>query len=215
MTTTTTTSSPTAAAHPYGIPHARHDAQDWWVSAFRGLILTFSGFVFLVPGLDVAGGGLVFASMAIMGGGIQIINARDLRSIVIALQGLTAFTLGVIAVVLAEGSGRLLLACASTWAITMGAFDIFLAQRHKLLRGRQLFRLGGLLAITGGLFLAWAAFDPRVPWLYVLSATSFAYGVCLILAGIRRSRRHGHVAAATSSHRDAVSRRPERSEWAD
>lgn len=212
----TTMTSP-APAMRRAMPHARQDAQDWWVAAFRGLILTFGGLVLLTPGLTFAGAGFVFAAMAIMDGGVLINNARDLRSVVPGVQGFIAFVLGAVAIVFAEGYRDALIVAAALWAIGTGAMDIFVASRHRLLRGRVPFFLGGGVAILGGVVLLTALFstwDERVPPRVVLGLVALAYGVLLIVAGLRRSRRKGHVSAEMASRRDLMSERPDRSEWA-
>lgn len=212
MTTTTTT-----AAKRRAMPRARHDVQDWWVPGFRGLILTFSGLVLLTPGLNLAGTGFVFAAMAIMDGGVLLHNARDLRTIVPGVQGFIAFILGAIAILLAEGYRDALIVCAAAWAIGMGGMDIFVASRHRLMRGRFPFFIAGGIAIVGGLVLLSslvATWDERVPPRIVLSALTLLYGAFLILVSLRRSRRRGYLSAETASHRDLISERPDRSEWA-
>jgi uncharacterized membrane protein HdeD (DUF308 family) len=205
----------TTAAPAVAMPRSRHDLQDWWVPVFRGLILSFCGLFLFIPSLTFAGAVFVFSSMAIMSGGLLLHNARELRSVLPMVQGFVAFTLGAVAMLLTDMHRAGILVCAGLWGIVVGAGDIFLASRHKRLRGRYMFILAGVIGMLGGVLMLVEIAVPSLPWVSTLATVALLYGAELIVAGVRRLRRHGHAAAHSASRRDELSERGSRNEWAD
>lgn len=194
----------TTTPHPQALLRGRHDVQDWWVPAFRGLILCFGGFAFLLPGHSLTSAGLLFAAVAMMGGGallhnareLQSHNARELQSIVPTAQGLIACSLGALSIVFVDGPAVAMLVCMSLWVVTTGAFDLFLAWRHRLLRGRRLLFCAGGVALAGGIALLIAAVTAASWWQRLLGGTLAIQGLLLLGAGLRRSRSAVHVLKA-------------------
>lgn len=184
--------------------HGRHDVQDWWIPAFRGLFLLLGGFAFLFPGYSTASAGLLFAAVAMMGGGAVIHNARELRSIVPTMQGLVSFSLGALSILFVDGHMVPLIVCMSIWVTTTGAFDVFLAHRHRLLRGRRLLFSAGAVGIVGGIALFGAAVTAAPGWQRVFAVTISMQGLLLVSAGLRRSRRGAHVVAPSPAVREPV-----------
>jgi len=176
----------------------------------RGLFLLSAGAFILAPGLTNAGVGLVFAAAAMTSGAVLGINGGMLHATLFILQGIFIFAIGVLMIPLGDLESQYgLVLCAMSFALVSGAFDLTVALRHALLRGRLfLFAAGGVAFFGAGLLMSSLSAETAA-WRSLLSATAIGSGAMLLVFGLRRRHsRRGNLSANAAAVRDERSEVP-------
>jgi uncharacterized membrane protein HdeD (DUF308 family) len=187
----------------------------WWAVALRGVAGILFGVLALVwPGITVFALVVVFGAYALVDGAFTLVAAfggrdggrtRGNRAWLFA-RGVAGILIGIIAVVWPDITALALLWVIALWAIVTGVFDIIAAfQLRKEMRREWLLALSGALSVLFGVLLVvWPAAGV-LTLVALIGIAAIAFGVTLLILGLRlrRGRRHD-PAAAGRHHRPAT-----------
>lgn len=192
------------AAHDEGHQHhARRDAQDWWVSLFRGgWLIIFGGFALFAPDHYLPSIAAFLATAIFVSGGVLLTNGFMMRSPLPIVQGVLSLVAAAIVAFFPRDAWLFKIVTVSVWAISLGVVDLMMTTRHQALRGRSFLAAAGLVGILGGLLGFFAPRFPGVLPVGLFGLLAVLAGGSLIAYGMRRRRRKGRTSAVASANAD-------------
>lgn len=194
---------------PSGVPltgTARLDAmsavlaRNWWLVALRGLLAILFGIIaFVAPGAFVLSLVLFFAAYMLVDGLFGIVAAvraaqRNERWGFLLLEGLLDLVVGVAAFLVPTAAVWAFVLLVAAWALVTGGLMIAAAFRLHLHYGRGWLGLGGAVSVLFGIALL---INPGMSALVLtgwLGAYAVAFGVMLLILGLRLRSRHAEAA---------------------
>jgi uncharacterized membrane protein HdeD (DUF308 family) len=187
----------------------------WWAVALRGVAAILFGVLALVwPGITVFALVIVFGAYALVDGAFTLVAAFGQRDggrrpgshAWLFARGTAGILTGVIAAVWPGITALALLWVVALWAMVTGVFDIVAAvQLRKEMRREWLLALTGALSVLFGVLLVvWPA-DGILTLVVLIGIAAIAFGITLLMFGLRlRRERHHHPAAAGHHRRPAT-----------
>jgi uncharacterized membrane protein HdeD (DUF308 family) len=187
----------------------------WWAVALRGVAAILFGVLALVwPGITVFALVIVFGAYALVDGAFTLVAAFGQRDggrrpgshAWLFARGTAGILTGVIAAVWPGITALALLWVVALWAMVTGVFDIVAAvQLRKEMRREWLLALTGALSVLFGVLLVvWPA-DGILALVVLIGIAAIAFGITLLMFGLRlRRERHHHPAAAGHHRRPAT-----------
>jgi uncharacterized membrane protein HdeD (DUF308 family) len=187
----------------------------WWAVALRGVAAILFGVLALVwPGITVFALVIVFGAYALVDGAFTLVAAFGQRDggrrpgshAWLFARGTAGILTGVIAAVWPGITALALLWVVALWAMVTGVFDIVAAvQLRKEMRREWLLALTGALSVLFGVLLVvWPA-DGVLTLVVLIGIAAIAFGITLLMFGLRlRRERHHHPAAAGHHRRPAT-----------
>ncbi|MES2934563.1 MAG: DUF308 domain-containing protein [Pseudomonadota bacterium] len=168
-------------------------SQSWWVPALRGAVaLIFGVAALLWPSLTLLLLVGLFASYAILVGGISVIGAinarkRDERWWLVLLLGVVSIGAGVLAIAFPALTMLALVLLMGVNALVTGILDVLIAVRlRKVMHGEWLLLLGGVMSILFGLIVVAFPVDAGALALALLvSIYAIAIGLLFLLLAIK------------------------------
>jgi uncharacterized membrane protein HdeD (DUF308 family) len=183
----------------------------WWAVALRGVAAILFGVLALVwPGITVFALVIVFGAYALVDGAFTLVAAfggrdsgRTLGSRAwLVARGVAGILTGIIAAVWPGITALALLWVIALWAMVTGVFDIVAAvQLRKQMRREWLLAVSGALSVLFGVLLVvWPAAGV-LTLVVLIGIAAIAFGVTLLMLGLRLRRERRHDPAAAGSHR--------------
>jgi uncharacterized membrane protein HdeD (DUF308 family) len=183
----------------------------WWAVALRGVTAILFGALALVwPGITVFALVIVFGAYALVDGAFSLVAAFGKRDggrrrgnhAWLFARGMAGILTGVIAVVWPGITALALLWVIALWAVVTGVFDIVAAfQLRKQMRREWLLALSGALSVLFGVLLVvWPA-DGVLTLVVLIGIAAIAFGVTLLMFGLRLRRERRYDPAAAGHHR--------------
>jgi len=178
----------------------------WKWMVLRGVVAVVFGIIaFLKPGITLGALTLVWGVYAFMDGVIALVTAFHAREhgqsmLPFLLIGLAGIAAGIFTALRPGITALVLLIIIASWAIVIGLLQIIIAIRiRKLIKNELLLGLSGLLSIVFGavIFANPGAGALGVVWM--IGAYAFAFGVLLILLGLRLKGFAGRVDSIAAS----------------
>jgi uncharacterized membrane protein HdeD (DUF308 family) len=179
--------------------------------ALRGVTAILFGVLALVwPGITVFALVIVFGAYALVDGAFSLVAAFGKRDggrrrgnhAWLFARGMAGILTGVIAVVWPGITALALLWVIALWAMVTGVFDIVAAfQLRKEMRREWLLALSGALTVLFGVLLVvWPA-DGVLTLVVLIGIAAIAFGVTLLMFGLRLRRERRYDPAAAGHHR--------------
>ena len=166
-----------------------------WMLALRGTIAILFGVLALAwPGLTLIVLVGLFAAYALLNGGVSIATAFRTRQLdrkwwLPLLLGIVSVAAGIGAVVYPALTALVLVLMMGANAIFTGALDIAIAIRlRKVLRGRWMLVLSGVVSILFGMLVFAAPGAGALALVWMISAYAIVTGVLLFILGWRTRR---------------------------
>lgn len=164
----------------------------WWILLVRGLLAIGFGVVaYTSPGITLATLVLLFGSFALVSGVFEVIGALKERSSrehwwLLLLEGLLGIAVGVLTLRAPEITGLALVLYIAAWALVTGVLQIVAAIRlREEIEGELWLGLSGLLSVATGVVLMVSPGAGAIGLLWVIAGFAIAWGVVLILLGLR------------------------------
>ena len=186
-------------------------SRHWWAVALRGVAATVFGVLALVwPGITVFALVIVFGAYALVDGVFTLITAfgdregglaRGHRAWLVA-RGIAGIVAGIIAAVWPGITALALLWVVALWAMVTGLLEIVAAvQLRKEMRREWLLALSGALSVLFGILLVvWPA-TGILALVVLIGVAAIAFGITLLMLGLRLRRARHHDPAAAGHHR--------------
>ena len=177
-------------------------ADNWWAFVLRGIAAVIFGILtFLMPGMALLTLVFLFGIYAIVDGVLSIVAAfRRTRAPgdppwwALLILGIVSIIAGALAFLLPGLSAFALLMVIAAWMVVTGVFQIVAAVRlRKQIRGEWVMVLSGVLSIVTGTLIALFPGPGALAMLVWIGAFAVAYGVLLIVLGVRLRRLRGAV----------------------
>ena len=166
-----------------------------WMLALRGTIAILFGVLAITwPGLTLIVLVGLFAAYALLNGGVSIATAFRTRRLdrkwwLPLLLGIVSVAAGIGAVVYPALTALVLVLVMGANAIFTGALDIAIAIRlRKVLRGRWMLVLSGVVSILFGVLVIVAPGAGALALVWMISAYAIVTGVLLFILGWRTRR---------------------------
>jgi uncharacterized membrane protein HdeD (DUF308 family) len=179
--------------------------------ALRGAAAILFGVLALVwPGITVFALVIAFGAYALVDGAFTLAAAfgdqdggptRGGRAWLVA-RGVAGILTGIIAAVWPGITALALLWVIAIWAVVTGVFDIVAAvQLRKQMRREWLLALSGAMSVLFGVLLVvWPAAGV-LTLVVLIGVAAIAFGVTLLMLGLRLRRARPHEPATTGHHR--------------
>ena len=186
-------------------------SRHWWAVALRGVAAILFGVLALVwPGITVFALVIVFGAYALVDGAFTLVAAfgdrdgartRGSRAWLVA-RGIAGILTGIIAAVWPGITALALLWVIALWAMVTGVFDIVAAvQLRKQMRREWLLALSGAFSVLFGVLLVvWPAAGV-LTLVVLIGIAAVAFGVTLLMPGLRLRRARRQDPAAAGHHR--------------
>jgi uncharacterized membrane protein HdeD (DUF308 family) len=165
-------------------------SRNWWATVLRGLLAIGVGILaWIRPEIFWASLVLVFGVYAVVDGVFAIVPAitggtRD-RALHF-LEGVLGIVVGVIVFLYPDQAGRAIVFVIGLWAVATGVVEIVSAVRlRREIADEWLLGLGGLLSVILGVILIVRPEFGRVTTTYVVGTYGLAFGVVLVMLGLR------------------------------
>ncbi|MFI6077280.1 HdeD family acid-resistance protein [Actinoplanes sp. NPDC051343] len=188
-------------------------SRHWWAVALRGVAAIMFGVLALAwPAISVFALVIVFGAYALVDGAFTLVAAVGNRNgrargsrVWLFVRGIAGILTGIIAVVWPGITALALLWVIAIWALVTGVFDIVAAfELRKQMRREWLLALSGALAVLFGvLLLVWPAAGV-LALVVLIGIAAIAFGVTLLMLGLRLRRERRHDPAAAGHHRRAA-----------
>lgn len=174
-------------------------AGNWWTFVLRGILsILFGLMLFILPGVGLLTLVFMFGIYAIVDGVLNIASAFRRSGgtggdeppwWALLILGVLSIAAGVLAFVLPLTAAVALLYFIAAWAVVNGVFQIAAAIRlRKQITGEWLLVLSGVLSIVLGILLVLFPGIGLLTMVIWVGAFSVAYGVVLIMLGLRLRR---------------------------
>ncbi|GIF00828.1 HdeD family acid-resistance protein [Paractinoplanes rishiriensis] len=185
-------------------------SRHWWAVALRGVAAILFGVLALVwPGITVFALVIVFGAYALADGVFTLAAAfgnrdgdrrRGNRAWLFA-RGIAGILAGIIAFAWPGITALALLWVIALWAMVTGVLDIVAAfQLRKEMRREWLLALSGALSVLFGVLLVvWPAAGV-LALIALIGVAAIAFGITLLMLGLRLRRERRHDPAATGHH---------------
>lgn len=167
-------------------------AEFWWVLVLRGVAAIVFGIVaFLWPGITFEVLIAFFGAYLLVDGVFGTIAAVRGRHhaqhwVLMLLEGLLGIVVGVLTWVAPLMTGLVLLMWIASWAILTGVIEVVQAIRlRKEIEGEFWLALAGLLSIGFGVLLLAFPLAGALALLWVLASYAVAFGIVLVVLGLR------------------------------
>jgi uncharacterized membrane protein HdeD (DUF308 family) len=167
-------------------------AEFWWVLVLRGVAAIVFGIVaFLWPGITFEVLIAFFGAYMLIDGVFGTIAAVRGRHharhwVLMLLEGLLGIVVGVLTWVAPLMTGLVLLMWIASWAILTGVIEVVQAIRlRKEIEGEFWLALAGLLSIGFGVLLLAFPLAGALALLWVLASYAVAFGIVLVVLGLR------------------------------
>ena len=183
----------------------------WWLVLLRGVAgILFGIITFISPLSSLAALVIVFGAYALVDGAFTLVAAFGQRDggrrpgshAWLFARGMAGILTGVIAAVWPGITALALLWVVALWAMVTGVFDIVAAfQLRKEMRREWLLALTGALSVLFGVLLVvWPA-DGILALVVLIGVAAIAFGITLLMFGLRLRREWHHDPAAAGHHR--------------
>ena len=177
-------------------------ARNWWAVVARGVFAILLGLAaFLLPNVTLGVLVLLFAIYMLADGVFAIVAgvraaAHHERWGLLILEGVVNLGAGVAAVLLPGLTVVLLVTVLGVWAVVSGIAMLVSAFRLHSGHGRGLLLLSGLVSLVWGALLWFSPIAGALVLTWWLGGYALAFGVLLLVLGLRlRGRRDGMAAA--------------------
>ncbi len=178
-------------------------ARHWWAVVLRGVLaILFGVLVFLWPGAFWFAAVVTFAAYSLVYGVLAIAGAmtgggRAGPWWALLLQGLVSLASSAIAILWPGITELALFYLIAGWCIVTGVFEIVAAiQLRRDMQGTGLMALSGVLSIILGLALGLFPLAGLLVLALWVGGWAFAYGVLLIVLGLRLRSLARHAPAS-------------------
>ena len=177
-------------------------ARNWWAVVARGVFAILLGLAaFLLPNVTLGVLVLLFAIYMLADGVFAIVAgvraaAHHERWGLLILEGVVNLGAGVAAVLVPGLTVVLLVTVLGVWAVLSGVTMLVSAFRLHSGHGRGLLLLSGLVSLVWGALLWFSPIAGALVLMWWLGGYALAFGVLLLVLGLRlRGRRDGMAAA--------------------
>jgi uncharacterized membrane protein HdeD (DUF308 family) len=171
---------------------AQPSPHSWWILILRGIAAILFGVVaFIWPGLT----GLVlvigFGVYALVDGVFALITGisrlgHTSRGWAFILEGVLGIAMGLVALFWPGLTAIALIYLIAAWAVVTGIFEIVSAiQLRKEITNEWALGLSGALSIVFGVLLMFQPGTGGLTLVWILAGYAIAFGVLLIVAGLR------------------------------
>ena len=176
-------------------------ARNWWAVVARGVFAILLGLAaFLLPNVTLGVLVLLFAIYMLADGVFAIVAgvraaAHHERWGLLILEGVVNLGAGMAAVLLPGLTVLLLVTVLGVWAVLSGVTMLVSAFRLHSGHGRGLLLLSGLVSLVWGALLWFSPIAGALVLMWWLGGYALAFGVLLLVLGLRlRGRRDGMAA---------------------
>lgn len=164
----------------------------WWILIVRGLAAILFGIVaFIWPALTGVALVIAFGVFALLDGVFAVVTGisrlgHASRGWAFLLEGLLGIGVGLAALLLPGVAAVALIYLIAAWAVTTGIFEIVSAvQLRKEITNEWALGLSGLLSIVFGVLVMIQPATGGLAVVWILGGYAIAFGLLLIVAGIR------------------------------
>ncbi len=164
----------------------------WWILIVRGIAAILFGVVaFIWPGLTGLVLVMAFGAFALIDGVFAVVTGisrlgHSSRGWAFLVEGLLGVGVGVAALLLPSLVAVALIYLIAAWAVITGIFEIVSAvQLRKEITNEWALGIGGLLSILFGVLVMFQPATGGLALVWILGGYAIAFGILLIVAGIR------------------------------
>ena len=164
----------------------------WWILILRGIAAILFGIVaFVWPALTGVALVIAFGAYALLDGVFAVVTGisrlgHSSRGWAFLLEGLLGIVVGLAALLLPGVVAVALIYLIAAWALLTGIFEIVSAvQLRKEITNEWALGLSGLLSIVFGVLVMLQPATGGLAVVWILGGYAIAFGVLLIIAGIR------------------------------
>lgn len=164
----------------------------WWILILRGIAAILFGIVaFVWPALTGVALVIAFGAYALLDGVFAVVTGisrlgHSSRGWAFLLEGLLGIVVGLAALLLPGVVAVALIYLIAAWALITGIFEIVSAvQLRKEITNEWALGLSGLLSIVFGVLVMLQPATGGLAVVWILGGYAIAFGVLLIIAGIR------------------------------
>lgn len=167
-------------------------SQSWWILIIRGVAAILFGVVaFIWPGLTGLVLVVAFGAYAVVDGVFAVVMGisrlgHSSRGWAFLVEGLLGIGVGATALLLPNVLAVALIYLIAAWAVITGIFEIVSAvQLRKEITNEWALGVGGLLSILFGLLVMFQTATGGLALVWILGGYAIAFGILLIVVGIR------------------------------
>lgn len=167
-------------------------SQSWWILIIRGVAAILFGVVaFIWPGLTGLVLVVAFGAYAVVDGVFAVVTGisrlgHSSRGWAFLVEGLLGIGVGATALLLPNVLAVALIYLIAAWAVITGIFEIVSAvQLRKEITNEWALGVGGLLSILFGLLVMFQPATGGLALVWILGGYAIAFGILLIVVGIR------------------------------
>lgn len=167
-------------------------SQSWWILIIRGVAAILFGVVaFIWPGLTGLVLVVAFGAYAVVDGVFAVVTGisrlgHSSRGWAFLVEGLLGIGVGATALLLPNVLAVALIYLIAAWAVITGIFEIVSAvQLRKEITNEWALGVGGLLSILFGLLVMFQTATGGLALVWILGGYAIAFGILLIVVGIR------------------------------
>jgi uncharacterized membrane protein HdeD (DUF308 family) len=166
-------------------------ANNWWTFVLRGVLAILFGIaVFAYPGATMLSLVFLFGFYTFAGGILAIVGAvraarHGERWGLLVFEGIVSIIAAIAVVAMPGLTLFLLVMLIAAWAIVSGASLLVAAFKIDADHGRWWLALGGIVSLLYGILLVAAPLIGAVVLTWWIGAYAFAFGLALIVFGIR------------------------------
>jgi len=170
-------------------------ARNWWAVVLRGVVAVLFGILaFIWPEVTLFVLIALFGAFALVNGMLAVISAFRIAGTDRwwhVLEGVAGIVLGILTFLWPGITALVLVTFIAAWAIVTGIFQNVAAIRlRREIEGEWVLALAGLLSVIFGILLIVFPGAGALSLIWLISAYAIAFGVLLILLGLRlRGRR--------------------------
>ena len=167
-------------------------SQSWWILIIRGVAAILFGVVaFIWPGLTGLVLVVAFGAYAVVDGVFAVVTGisrlgHSSRGWAFLVEGLLGIGVGATALLLPNVLAVALIYLIAAWAVITVIFEIVSAvQLRKEITNEWALGVGGLLSILFGLLVMFQTATGGLALVWILGGYAIAFGILLIVVGIR------------------------------
>lgn len=164
----------------------------WWILVLRGIAaILFGVMAFVWPGLTGMVLVIAFGAYALIDGVFAVVTGisrlgHSSRGWAFLLEGVLGIIVGFASLLLPGVVTVALIYLIAAWAVMTGIFEIVSAvQLRKEIRNEWALGLSGLLSIIFGVLVMFQPASGGLALVWILGGYAIAFGILLIVAGIR------------------------------
>lgn len=165
--------------------------RNWWTLALRGILaIIFGSTALFLPELTLKVLVFLFAALALAGGILLAIAAfkyiKNIHGWFLLIEGVIGIAVGVMAFIVSDITGFVLLYVTAAWAIITGIFEIITANYVRREVENEWLLIGGGIAsiVFGSLLIIWPMAETlEIVW--IVAAYAIVFGSFMVILALK------------------------------